>query len=119
MLRNSTSHCGYMSARVLDLVDVHRVTCDESRQRGGHVFVYAFELYRRDHRVYEACYRAQQVVADVWLCRMGLRDVYFFLTKSTPYCIGSIDGTLYRREALGLDRGGASFTHTNNSNKHL
>jgi hypothetical protein len=24
-----------MSARVLDLVEVHRVTCDESRQRDG------------------------------------------------------------------------------------
>ena len=35
MLRNSTSRCGYMSTRVLDLVDVHRVTCDESRQRAG------------------------------------------------------------------------------------
>ena len=27
--------CGCMSARVLDLVEVHRVTCDESRQRDG------------------------------------------------------------------------------------
>ena len=35
MLRNGTSRCGCMSARVLDLVEVHRVTCDESRQRDG------------------------------------------------------------------------------------
>ena len=35
MLRNSTSRCGCLPARVLDLVEVHRVTCDESRQRDG------------------------------------------------------------------------------------
>jgi hypothetical protein len=33
MLRNGTSRCGYVPARVLDLVEVHRITCDESRQR--------------------------------------------------------------------------------------
>ena len=35
MLRNGTSRCGYMPARVLELVEVHLVTCDESRQRDG------------------------------------------------------------------------------------
>ena len=35
MLRNGTSLCGYMPARVLDLVEVHRVTCYESRQCDG------------------------------------------------------------------------------------
>ena len=35
MLRNGTSRCGYVPARVLDLVEVHRVTCHESRQCDG------------------------------------------------------------------------------------
>ena len=35
MLRNGTSRCGYMPAHVLDLVEVHRVTCDESRPCDG------------------------------------------------------------------------------------